>query len=151
MAAGNASPDFKVLVFLYLILAAIIALEGVEALFQHRIVRAYCHRGETPESLLIISEGTLIIYEYLILVVFDTIISCIFFKSCKATSYRINQQDQRSVRPFYHAQGQPYGAHHLTPLCFSSIISIPSPISWHADDYVEDHKKDHKKPPGFPC
>ncbi|KAF9672828.1 hypothetical protein SADUNF_Sadunf11G0084800 [Salix dunnii] len=64
----------------------------VEALFQHRIVRAYRHRGETPGSLLIISEGTLIIYEYSILVVLDTIICCIFFKSCKATSYCIDQQ-----------------------------------------------------------
>ena len=37
--------DFKVLVFFYLILTANIALEGVEAVFQHRIVRAYRHRG----------------------------------------------------------------------------------------------------------
>ncbi|KAF9672814.1 hypothetical protein SADUNF_Sadunf11G0083400 [Salix dunnii] len=83
---------FSVLVFFYLILPANIALAGVEALFQHRIVRAYHHRGETPGSLLIISEGTLTIYEYSILVVLDTIISCIFFKSCKATSYRLDQQ-----------------------------------------------------------
>ncbi|KAF9672813.1 hypothetical protein SADUNF_Sadunf11G0083300 [Salix dunnii] len=37
-------------------------------------------------------RGTLIIYEYSILVGLDTIISCIFFKSCKATTYRLDQQ-----------------------------------------------------------
>ncbi|KAJ6374119.1 hypothetical protein OIU78_029760 [Salix suchowensis] len=78
---------------LSLTLAANIAMAGVEALFQHRIVRAYRHRGETPGSLLIISEGTLIIYVYSILVVLDTIISCIFFKSCKATCCRIDQEE----------------------------------------------------------
>ncbi|KAJ6293870.1 hypothetical protein OIU76_022023 [Salix suchowensis] len=79
---------------LSLTLAANIAMAGVEALFQHRIVRAYRHRGETPGSLLIISEGTLIIYVYSILAVLDTIISCIFFKSCKATCCRIDDQEQ---------------------------------------------------------
>ncbi|KAF9672890.1 hypothetical protein SADUNF_Sadunf11G0091500 [Salix dunnii] len=75
-------------------------LEGVEALFEHWIVRAYRHNGETPGSLLIISEGTLLIYVYSILVILETIISCIFFKSCKATTYRIDQQGCRGVYIF---------------------------------------------------
>jgi hypothetical protein len=83
---------------LSLTLAVNIALAGVEALFQYRIVRAYDDIGETPSSLLIISEGMLIVYLYSILVVRDTIISCIFFKSCKATYSFIDQQGKYAYR-----------------------------------------------------
>ncbi|XP_011012575.1 PREDICTED: uncharacterized protein LOC105116791 [Populus euphratica] len=83
---------------LSLTLAVNTALAGVEALFQYRIVRAYDDIGETPSSLLIISEGMLIVYLYSILVVLDTIISCIFFKSCKATSSFIDQQGKYAYR-----------------------------------------------------
>ncbi|CAK7322809.1 unnamed protein product [Dovyalis caffra] len=88
---------------LSLTVAVNIALAGVEALFQYRIGRAYHHHkgeSETPSSnLLIISEGMLIVYLYSILVVLDTIVSCIFFKSCKPTySTCIDQQSKYTYR-----------------------------------------------------
>lgn len=83
---------------LSLALAVNIALAGVEALFRYRIVRAYRHIREAPSTLSIISEGTLIIYLYSILVVLETIVSCIFFKSCKATYSCIDQQGKYAYR-----------------------------------------------------
>ncbi|KDP31291.1 hypothetical protein JCGZ_11667 [Jatropha curcas] len=61
-----------------------LALAGIEALFQYRIVRAY-QKGSTPNSLMIL-EGMLIAYLYSVFLVLDTIVSFFFFKSCKASS-----------------------------------------------------------------
>lgn len=61
-----------------------LALAGIEALFQYRIVRA-SHRGQTPSSLMAL-EGMLIAYMYSIILVLDTIATCIFFKTCKQSS-----------------------------------------------------------------
>ncbi|KAF2311264.1 hypothetical protein GH714_021292 [Hevea brasiliensis] len=81
-----------------------LALAGIEALFQYRIVRA-SHRGQTPSSLMAL-EGMLIAYLYSIFLVLDTIATCIFFKSCKTSScidqegkcaYKIEIADEDNV------------------------------------------------------
>lgn len=66
---------------LFLALPVNLALAGVEALFQYRVVRGY-HLAEKPNSSLAL-EGLFIAYLYSILLVLDTIVSCMFFKSCK--------------------------------------------------------------------
>ncbi|KAG2679324.1 hypothetical protein I3760_11G046600 [Carya illinoinensis] len=60
------------------------ALAAVEALFQYRIVRAY-HFAEKLGSSMVF-EGIFIAYLYSIFVVLDTIVNCMFFKSCKTDS-----------------------------------------------------------------
>ncbi|XP_040987637.1 uncharacterized protein LOC121235354 [Juglans microcarpa x Juglans regia] len=60
------------------------ALAAVEALFQYRIVRAY-HFAEKLGSSMVF-EGIFIAYLYSIFVVLDTIVNCMFFKSCKKDS-----------------------------------------------------------------
>ncbi|KAJ4824676.1 hypothetical protein Tsubulata_015019 [Turnera subulata] len=68
---------------LSLAVPANLALAGIEALFQYRIVRAF-HVGETSMFWMAM-EGMLIAYLYSIFIVLDTIMSCNFFKSCKAS------------------------------------------------------------------
>lgn len=58
-----------------------LALAAVEALFQYRVVRAYHISGKPRSSIAL--EGLFIAYMYSLLVVLDTIVSCIFFKRCK--------------------------------------------------------------------
>ncbi|KAA8542474.1 hypothetical protein F0562_023390 [Nyssa sinensis] len=72
-----------------------IALAAVEALFHYRVVRAY-HHAENPTSSMVL-EGMFIAYLYSLLIVLDTIVSCVFFKSCK-TACRIDQGDRYSYR-----------------------------------------------------
>ncbi|KAJ9163577.1 hypothetical protein P3X46_023228 [Hevea brasiliensis] len=72
-----------------------LSLTGIEALFQHRIVRA-SHIGQTPTSLMAL-EGMLIAYLYSIFLVLDTIATFIFFKSCKASSC-IDQKGRYAYR-----------------------------------------------------
>lgn len=67
-------------------------LAGVEALFQYRILRIYHHGRNFDLSMG--SEGVLIAYLYSIYVVLDTVVSCIFYKSCKA-SFLIEQEEDR--------------------------------------------------------
>lgn len=61
-----------------------VAMAAVEALFQYRVVRAY--RVEKEPRLGTAMEGLFIAYLYSIIIVIDTIVSCIFFKSCKLES-----------------------------------------------------------------
>ncbi|KAJ0104912.1 hypothetical protein Patl1_18808 [Pistacia atlantica] len=70
-------------------------LAGIEALFQYRILRVY-HHGRIPD-LAMGSEGVLIAYLYSISVVLDTVVSCIFYKSCK-TSCLIEQEGRYSYQ-----------------------------------------------------
>ena len=63
-----------------------LAMAAVEALFQYRIVRAYHFYGKPRSSMAV--EGLFIAYMYSLLVVLDTIVSCVFFKSCKAGCWR---------------------------------------------------------------
>ncbi|KAF5730183.1 hypothetical protein HS088_TW20G00555 [Tripterygium wilfordii] len=59
-----------------------IVLAGIEALFQYRLVRggdrSYGH-SSTPAMAM---EGMLIAYLYSIFLVLDTVVNCMFFKSC---------------------------------------------------------------------
>ncbi|GLU12418.1 hypothetical protein SLE2022_291020 [Rubroshorea leprosula] len=75
---GRTSTGLSLAVPVNLVMAAI------EALFHFRIVRAFHFSGKvTPDMGL---EGMLIAFLYSMLVVLDTVVSCIFFKSCKNDS-----------------------------------------------------------------
>lgn len=110
----------RALTALSLALPVNLALAGIEALFQYRIVRAY-HTGETASYLMVL-EGMLIAYLYSIFVVLDTVMSCIFFKSCKASSciekegryaYRIEiaEEDRDDFLSLKVSQELPYNMH----------------------------------------
>lgn len=62
-----------------------LALAAIEALFQYRVVRACHFAGKLGSSMAL--EGLLIAYLYSVLVVLDTIVSFMFFKSCKPSSW----------------------------------------------------------------
>ncbi|MFQ6632929.1 hypothetical protein Gotur_011864 [Gossypium turneri] len=73
-----------------------LALAAIEALFHCRVVRAYHGAGGLtgfPMAL----EGILIAYLYSVFVVVDTIVSFMFFRSCK-TGWLIEQQGTCSYR-----------------------------------------------------
>ena len=57
---------------------------SIEALFHYRVVRAY-HIGDM-NSFPMALEGILIAYLYSTFVFLDTVVSCMFFKSCKTGS-----------------------------------------------------------------
>lgn len=66
-------------------------LAAIEALFQYRVVRAFHVNGRLGSSM--VSEGIFVAYLYSILVVLDTIVSCMFFKSCKIGSWWMDQEE----------------------------------------------------------
>lgn len=66
---------------LFLALPVNIGLAAIEALFQFRVVRAY-HIGGISWPFIAL-EGIFIAYLYSIFIVIDTIVSCMFYKSCK--------------------------------------------------------------------
>ncbi|XVF09017.1 hypothetical protein REPUB_Repub07fG0054200 [Reevesia pubescens] len=72
-----------------------LVLAAIEALFHYRIVRAY-HTGDIT-SFPMALEGILIAYIYSTFVVLDTLVSCIFFKSCKSSCF-IEQESRYSYR-----------------------------------------------------
>ncbi|KAF8399538.1 hypothetical protein HHK36_015405 [Tetracentron sinense] len=59
-----------------------LGLAAVEALFQYRVVRAYHLSGMLGPNMAL--EGLFIAYLYSLLIVLDTVGSCIFLKSCKS-------------------------------------------------------------------
>ncbi|KAK4370900.1 hypothetical protein RND71_010375 [Anisodus tanguticus] len=61
-----------------------LVLAAVEALFQYRIIKAYHHRRTGLSSIAL--EGMFIAYLYAILLVLDTISSCLLFECCKTGS-----------------------------------------------------------------
>ncbi|XAR65504.1 hypothetical protein NMG60_11009649 [Bertholletia excelsa] len=75
---------------LVLALPTNLALASVEALFQYRVVGA-CYQ---TFSMSVALEGILIAYLYSIVLVIDTIISCLFFKSCK-TACGVDRERRR--------------------------------------------------------
>ncbi|XVF54347.1 hypothetical protein PTKIN_Ptkin05aG0174300 [Pterospermum kingtungense] len=79
-----------------------LVLAAIEALFHYRIVEAF-HSGDMMTSFSMALEGILIVYLYSIFVVLDTVVSCIFFKSCKTGSL-IDQQLQGQGRCCYRIQ-----------------------------------------------
>lgn len=66
-------------------------LAAIEALFQYRVVRVFRVNGKLGCSM--ITEGVFIAYLYSILLVLDTVVSCMFFKSCKAGSWWMDQEE----------------------------------------------------------
>lgn len=66
---------------LSLAVPANLALAAVEALFQYRIVKAYFE--QKTEFFPLALEAIFIAYIYSVLLVLDTIASCVFYKSCK--------------------------------------------------------------------
>ncbi|WOL00577.1 hypothetical protein Cni_G09290 [Canna indica] len=65
-------------------LPASLGLAAIEALFQYRVIKPYRRSARFHPS--VIWEAFLIIYMYSFVVVFDTIITCIFLKSCKCST-----------------------------------------------------------------
>ncbi|KAL2516044.1 hypothetical protein Fot_30015 [Forsythia ovata] len=80
-----------------------IAMASIEALFQYRVVRAY-NNALSPNSSMVF-EGIFIAYLYSILLVLDTVVGCMFFKSCR-TEFQIDQENlfseikEESPKPF---------------------------------------------------
>ncbi|XP_010258424.1 PREDICTED: uncharacterized protein LOC104598194 [Nelumbo nucifera] len=66
-----------------------LGLAAIEALFQYRVVRGHHLYDRYGPSVAL--EGILIAYLYSLLVLLDTIVSCIFFKSCKSASQMHSQ------------------------------------------------------------
>ncbi|KAK9053797.1 hypothetical protein SSX86_024871 [Deinandra increscens subsp. villosa] len=60
-----------------------IILAGIEALFQFRVARFYVNTETSKPSTLVLLEGVLIAYLYSLIITFDTVTSCVFYKSCK--------------------------------------------------------------------
>ncbi|XP_022736980.1 uncharacterized protein LOC111289890 [Durio zibethinus] len=71
-------------------------LAAIEALFHYRVVRAY-HTGDMMSSFPMALEGVLIAYLYSTFLVLDTVVSCMFFKSCK-TGCLVDQEGGYSYR-----------------------------------------------------
>ncbi|XP_057479830.1 uncharacterized protein LOC130767088 [Actinidia eriantha] len=69
------------------------ALAAVEALFQYRVVRAY-YPSTSPTCSMVL-EGIFIAYLYSMVVVIDTIVSCVFFKICKS-DFQLDQERRYS-------------------------------------------------------
>lgn len=67
---------------LLLFLPTNLGLVSIEALFRFRVIRIYQFLGEITASMAL--EGLLIAYLYSLLIVLDTIICCLFYKSCEA-------------------------------------------------------------------
>ncbi|KAK6261674.1 hypothetical protein QUC31_007490 [Theobroma cacao] len=72
-----------------------LVLAAIEALFHYRVVRAF-HTGDVT-SFPMASEGILIAFLYSTFVVLDTVVSCMFFKSCKTGSL-VEQEGRHSYR-----------------------------------------------------
>lgn len=70
-----------------------LALAGTEALFQFRVMRAYGMKNGPILPMAV--EGWFIAYLYSMLIVVDTVLTCIFFKSCKNISIIHRSEDQR--------------------------------------------------------
>ncbi|EOY03549.1 Uncharacterized protein TCM_018662 [Theobroma cacao] len=69
---------------LLLFLPTNMGLVSIEALFRFRVIRVYQILGGLNSSMAL--EGLLIAYLYSLLIVLDTIICCLFYKSCESNS-----------------------------------------------------------------
>lgn len=73
-----------------------LTLAAIEALFQYRVVGAYYRTGIPTSSMAL--EWMFIAYLYSIFVVLDTIVSCLFYKSCTTSSGIKDQAGRYSYR-----------------------------------------------------
>lgn len=76
---------------LLMALPANLGSTGIGALIRCRIVRAY-HFSGMQDCVSMALEGLLIAYLYSLLIVLDTILSCLYFKSCNSACQRRSQQ-----------------------------------------------------------
>ncbi|KAK7301520.1 hypothetical protein RJT34_12386 [Clitoria ternatea] len=74
---------------LFLALPVNVGLAAIEALFHFKIVRAYDIGGTRMPFLAL--EGIFIAYLYSVFITIDTIVSCMFYKSCKVALLRVDQ------------------------------------------------------------
>ncbi|KAL6995148.1 hypothetical protein U1Q18_005284 [Sarracenia purpurea var. burkii] len=81
---------------LALALPANMALAAVEALFQYRVVRAYYAADRSFSSMAL--EWVFIAHLYSIVIVIDTIVTCVFFKSCKIACGLLDQEERYSFQ-----------------------------------------------------
>ncbi|GAB2220982.1 hypothetical protein Droror1_Dr00012143 [Drosera rotundifolia] len=92
----------RVSMALALVVQVNLGLAAVEALFQFRIVRSYYVGDRTLSSLSI--EGTLIAYMYSVMVVIDSIVGYVFYRSCKDSNedefYASDVEKQRAIENF---------------------------------------------------
>ncbi|KAK4362263.1 hypothetical protein RND71_017504 [Anisodus tanguticus] len=87
-----------------------LALAAVETLFQYRIVMVYYQ--ENTEFFWLALEGMFIAYMYSVLLVLDTIASCVFYKSCKTDDVAIlpiQERAQHIVLKIKTVEEFPYG------------------------------------------
>ncbi|KAI3726869.1 hypothetical protein L1987_66675 [Smallanthus sonchifolius] len=73
------------------------ALAGIEALFQFRVIKTYSDSGMSKPTSTMALEGLFIAYLHSVLIIIDAIIGCVFFKSCKV-AYDHNIVDEEAVR-----------------------------------------------------
>ncbi|KAH6781626.1 hypothetical protein C2S52_001617 [Perilla frutescens var. hirtella] len=73
-----------------------LALAAIEALFQYRVVGAY-NQERAPSYSAILLEGMLIAYLYVVILNLDTVVGCVFWRSCK-TDHRIDHDQTYSHR-----------------------------------------------------
>lgn len=71
-----------------------LAFAAVEVLYQYRIVKSYHHKRTGFSAIAL--EGMFIAYLYAILLVLDTISSCLFFECCKKSC----QMDEEGCFPY---------------------------------------------------
>ncbi|KAL2223592.1 UNVERIFIED_CONTAM: hypothetical protein Sindi_3132700, partial [Sesamum indicum] len=71
------------------------ALAAIEALFQYRVMSAY-HRAKGPDSAMLL-EGMFVGYLYALLIVLDTVVGCVFWRSCK-TDFHTDREEAYSHR-----------------------------------------------------
>ncbi|CAK8565251.1 unnamed protein product [Lathyrus sativus] len=86
----------KTTMALFLALPVNVGLAAIEALFQFRVVRGY-YIGETSWFFIAL-EGVFIAYLYSIFIIIDTIVSCMFYKSCKIRETWIDKEDKHFLR-----------------------------------------------------
>ncbi|PIN23837.1 hypothetical protein CDL12_03439 [Handroanthus impetiginosus] len=71
----------RIAVALSLVVPINLSLAAIEALFQYRIIRNF-HRSMAPDLAMLL-EGLLIAYLYALILVLDTVVGCMLWRSCK--------------------------------------------------------------------
>ncbi|GMI76799.1 hypothetical protein like AT5G61340 [Hibiscus trionum] len=73
-----------------------LTLAAIEALFHHRVVRAF--ESADFAWFPMASEGILIAYLYSMVLVLDTVVSCLFFDSCRTGGLMMKQESRHCCR-----------------------------------------------------
>ncbi|XP_004499518.1 uncharacterized protein [Cicer arietinum] len=83
---------------LFLALPINVSLAAIEALFQFRVVRGYHNIGGKSSWFFLGLEGIFIAYLYSIFIIIDTIVSYMFYKSCKIGGSLVDKEDKHFLR-----------------------------------------------------